>query len=235
MNSGAARQSLVCGLRCTGRVTLHAVSDEPKSPEPSHQPESGVDEASDPPVGLPAPVAHVQQPGEGVESKPDTAKAEPPVGRRRRMVATILAVVLGGLTVLCVGGLGAGYLFYRQASEPDRSTPGVVVRQYLQATFDDRDKSKAARFTCGKPEDIGEIEQKLADIVSREKRFGIRITVGWENFVAEERKGTGTVTVRLKIEVPEQTGQSSESFQQWSFALRQQNTGWRVCGAQRSG
>jgi hypothetical protein len=149
-------------------------------------------------------------------------------------VAIVLAVVLGVVSLLCVGGLGTGYLFYRQVSEPDRSTPGVVVRQYLQATFDDRDKSKAARFTCGRPADIGETEKLLADIVSREERFGIRITVGWENFVAEENKGAATVAVRLKIGVPEQSGQSSESFQQWTFALRHQSAGWRVCAAQQA-
>ncbi|MDT4989786.1 MAG: hypothetical protein QOI74_3880, partial [Micromonosporaceae bacterium] len=111
---------------------------------------------------------------------------------------------------------------------------GVVVRQYLQATFDDRNETRAARFTCGKPAEITQVQQALADVVSREKRFGVHITVGWENFTTRAGTDQATVTNRVKIAVPEEAGQSSESFQQWSFELRRRS-GWRVCGAQRIG
>ncbi|GII25188.1 hypothetical protein [Planosporangium mesophilum] len=196
------------------------MSDEPKPPVPSQQPENGADET------LGTPAAGAQE----AASAPPAAK-----GRPGRVTGIVLAVVLGTATLLCFGGLGVGYFVYYRVSEPDRSTPAVVVRQYLQATFDDRDKSKAARFTCGRPEDIGDIEQKVADIAGREQRFGIHITVGWENFTAHENKQTATVSARLTIQVPEQTGQPSESFQNWNFAMRRQNGDWRVCGAQQTG
>jgi hypothetical protein len=214
----------------------------------SHQPESGNDGVPAQPAPdqvttdgepQPAPDGAAPAPDDAAPAPdhagpaPDRVAPAPVAGRRGRVVGIVLAAVLGGLAVLCVGGLGTGYLLYRKASEPDRSTPGVVVRQYLQATFDDRDESKAARFTCTRPADIGEMQQELADIVSREKRFGIRITVGWENFTVEESKATATVGARLKIAVPEENGQPSESFQQWSFAMRHQNSGWRVCDAHR--
>jgi hypothetical protein len=165
----------------------------------------------------------------------DAEVAQPAAGKARRTVGVVLASVLGVVALLCVGGLGTGYFLYYKASEPDRSTPGLAVRQYLHATFETRDKAKADQFTCQGQAALGEIDQTLADIVSREQRFNIRITVGWENFVAEQAKETATVDTRLKIAVPEQTGQSSESFQLWRFDVRHQSSGWRVCGAKRAG
>jgi hypothetical protein len=194
------------------------VTDAPNPPEPAHQPESGV--PAQPVDAAPAP---------------DDGESKPAPRARGRTLRIVLASVLGGLAVLCVGGLGTGYLLYRKVSEPDRSTPGVVVRQYLDATYDDRDELKAARFTCERPANIRETQQELADLVSREKRFDIRITVGWENFTTQANKATATVGVRLKIAVPEENGQPSESFQQWTFSLRHQSSGWRVCEAHRVG
>jgi hypothetical protein len=214
------------------------VTDAPKPPEP----ESGVPAQPMPP---PPPVPQARQPatGEiGAEPAPGAGEQAPGAGEqapaprsRGRTLRIVLASVLGGLAVLCVGGLGTGYLLYRKVSEPDRSTPGVVVRQYLEAIYDDRDQLKAERFTCGRPADIRETQQELADLVSREKRFDIRITVGWENFTTQANKTSATVGVRLKIAVPEENGQPSESFQQWTFSLRHQSSGWRVCDAHRVG
>ncbi|HEV7963743.1 MAG TPA: hypothetical protein VGP57_14500, partial [Actinoplanes sp.] len=95
------------------------MSDEPKPPEPSHQPESGID-------GMPArPAAGSasEPPAEGAEPESGSAGREQAKGGRGRTVGIVLAIVLSGVTLLCVGGLGMGYLFYRQASEPDRTTP----------------------------------------------------------------------------------------------------------------
>jgi hypothetical protein len=211
----------------------HAVSDEPKSPEPSHQPESGVDEASDPPVGPSASVAHVQQPGEGAEPTPDTAKAEPPTGRRRRTVAVILAVVLGGLTVLCVGGLGAGYLFYRQVSEPDRSTPGVVLRQYLDVTLNERDDGRARLFTCRDAAGLEQVRQLRDDMKSKETQYGVTIRTTPESFDTHQAGTNARVGVKLRLSVST-NGTFQEQIQDWTFSLKNES-GWRVCGAQRSG
>ncbi|MGC9670328.1 hypothetical protein ACNTMW_27765 [Planosporangium sp. 12N6] len=226
------------------------MSDEPKPPEPPHPPDNGIDATAGRTAGAAPGVRPDASPGVPSGAAAD-APASPPAGAstadgeaaapdqakigRGRVVGIVLVAVFAVAVLLCMGGLGVGYLFYRGVSEPDRSTPGVVVRQYLQATFDDRDKSKAARFTCEQPTDIGEIERTLAEIVSREQRFGIRITVGWEDFVSEENGNAATVRVRLKTMVPEQTGQSSESFRIWSFTLMHRSNGWRVCGAQPVG
>jgi hypothetical protein len=173
--------------------------------------------------------------GQGGAPETETGAApERPVRSRRQIVGIVLAVIISVLAVACVGTVGTGFLLYRKASEPDRSTPAVVVRQYLQATFDDRSEARVARFTCGPPADLAQVQQALADVAGREKRFAIHITVGWENFTTKVSGDRATVTTRLKIAVPEASGQSSESFQQWSFDLRRRS-GWRVCDAQRIG
>src|SRR5689334_3809624 len=106
----------------------------------------------------PPPVPQARQPatGEiGAEPAPGAGEQAPGAGEqapasrsRGRTLRIVLASVLGGLAVLCVGGLGTGYLLYRKVSEPDRSTPGVVVRQYLDATLNERDDNRAGLFTC---------------------------------------------------------------------------------------
>jgi hypothetical protein len=222
------------------------VNDVPRPPEPSHPPQTGVNVPRQPPTpdgaegGRPAAGgARWEQAtadgSQGGAPTPETgAAAERPARSRRQVVGIVLAVALSVVAVACVGALGTGFFVYRKVSEPDRSTPGVVVRQYLQATFDDRNETKAARFTCGKPAEITQVQQALADVVSREKRFDVHITVGWENFTTKVGTDRATVTNRVKIAVPEAAGQSSESFQQWNFELRQRS-GWRVCDAQRIG
>jgi hypothetical protein len=219
------------------------VTEVPKPPESAPQPDSGVDGASGqgiPEARQPVPGETTQDTGTGPPGAAgptgvDPAAADepvPPRRSRRRVLGIVLAVVVGAVGMLCVGAIGTGLFVYHQISEPDRSTPGVVVRQYLEATFEDRDETKAARFTCVQPTQIGAVQQMLTDIVSREKRFGIHITVGWENFEARAQKSRATVAARMKITVPEESGQSSESFQQWNFTLKQ-DSGWRVCDAQR--
>ena len=187
------------------------------------------------------------EPEDRVEARPSIPGQRPPEapisgtgapalpaggGKKASRWKTALIVIAGVLALLCVGGLGSAYFYYRKVSEPDRSTPGVVVRQYLQATFDNRDSTEAARYTCGSPRDIAAVQQLLADVTSREKQYDIRITVRWEDFSPQINDGRSTVDLRMKISVPEESGGSSESIQQWSFDLRRRD-GWRVCNAHR--
>src|SRR5205814_1869178 len=67
----------------------------------------------------------------------------PPIkkGRLRRAFIVIAALAVG----LCLGGVAITYALYDKATTPDRSSPILVVRQYLSATFDERDSSAPAR------------------------------------------------------------------------------------------
>jgi hypothetical protein len=165
-----------------------------------------------------------------------TAAPGPSAPRRRRPRnwRLLIAVTVGVLSPVCAAGSLAGYVWYDNATAPDRSTPGLVVRQYLQATFEDNDAARASLFTCGKPASLTEVQETLADIHQRESRFGVKITVGWDSFNTQEQGKDATVTLNLLIRVPEANGYPSESQDHWAFTTVN-NNGWRVCGAHKVG
>lgn len=152
--------------------------------------------------------------------------------RRPRNWRLIIAVTAGVVSFLCASGSVAGYVWYSQATTPDRSTPSLVVRQYLEAIFEDDDPARASLFTCGKPESLTEVQDTLADIHQRESRFGVKITVGWDSFNTTEQGKNATVTLNLLIRVPEANGYPSESQDHWAFTTANDN-GWRVCSAHK--
>jgi hypothetical protein len=201
------------------RGYAHAVSDEPRRPEPSHQRERDAGEGSD------------ASPVEPPEAQQQAARPGSSPGRRRRIVTGVLAAILGAAAVLCVGGLGVGYFLYRQVSEPDRSTPTVAVDQYLNATFVARDASKARSFTCADPQSISEGQNLLRDVQEKEGRFGVHIAVSWESLKASTEANSGTVdgVVRLNTTIG---GNPQEEIQNWRFSVSRQ-AGWRVCDARR--
>ncbi len=144
----------------------------------------------------------------------------------------MLLIAFGAVAALCLGVLTTVYVVYDQATQPDRGSPGVAVRQYLGATFDDRNEVRARLFTCGDPADIKEIQALLADTQERESRFKVSITVTWGSFDSTVDGSRATVTVELKIQVPVPDGGSSRSIQRWSFAT-EDRSGWRVCDAHK--
>ena len=143
----------------------------------------------------------------------------------------MLLIALGAVAVLCLGVLSTVYVVYSKVSEPDRGSPAVAVRQYLGATFDDRNEVRARLFTCGDPAEIKEIQALLVDIQEREQRFGVSITVTWEDFSATVAGGRATVTAVLRLTV-QVDGVPQRQVQQWSF-VTEDRSGWRVCGAHK--
>jgi hypothetical protein len=141
-----------------------------------------------------------------------------------------MAAIVG---TTCLGGLGVGYFLYYKASEPNRSTPTVVVDQYLQATFDDRDEQRAGLFTCGDPERLTDMQAMLNDIKDVEKDGSTKITVRWEGLEANVTGSSATVNANLIVITP--SGEvSSRSIRRWQFRL-EDRSGWRVCQAKRVG
>ena len=143
-------------------------------------------------------------------------------------------VLLAVVVVLCVGGLGVGYVLYDKATEPDRTTPTVAVDQYLEAALVDRDDSRASLYTCGRSADMQAIKSLREEIEGIEHRYGIHVNVAWDKVTAEAGKAATPVSARLRVQVPEVNGQYSESLQQWRFQT-EKRSGWRVCGAERLG
>lgn len=197
-----------------------------------------MDSPSTPPSEPPAPRPK-DSVGEGLHSSagaPEKSVADAQVSNRRsqplrwRLVLLVMAIVVG---VTCLGGVGVGYVLYYRVSEPDRSTPTVVVDQYLQATFDDRDERRAGLFTCGDPQRLSDMQAMLNDIKDLEKDDSIRITVRWEGFEANVTGASATVNADLIVITP--AGEvSSRSIRRWQFGLKERS-GWRVCEAHRIG
>ena len=144
----------------------------------------------------------------------------------------VLLVGLVAIAVLCVGGLGVGYFVYDTATRPNRSDPSLVVRQYLTATFDQRDESRARLFTCGSTGSIAEMQNLLKQVQDLERRFDIKVTVTWEQFASQVHGSRSDVTAYVKVDVPEADGRLSRGVTRWRFALEEQS-GWRVCDAHR--
>ncbi len=188
-------------------------------PHPPWQPEHG---AGRPPA-LPAP-GELQRRAPGqVQKLPVPPK---PPGHRGRVVAITLAVVLGVLTVVGIGGLGLGYFYYQRAATPDRRTPAVVVEQFVEATFNERDADRAKIFTC-RTSNLSELHGMVSDLEAREGQFNTRFNVQTADLNVTTNKKTAAVDTDLQISTP-----VSRSTQRWRFALKNES-GWRVCGAQR--
>jgi hypothetical protein len=166
--------------------------------------------------------------GAGDETESADREKGPSVWNARSVSLIFLAIVM----ILCVAGGGVGYVMYRRATEPDRSNPSVVVREYLHQTFDSRDAARAQAVTCGDTTDVSGITSLLDQITSKEQQFDIHIAVRWDGFQEQQHGSTGSVALTLRIEVPEATGAVSESLQQWQFTTRKQS-GWQVCTARR--
>lgn len=175
------------------------------------------------------PSVPAQRPGAGLPV-PASVPTLPP--RRRRNWRLIIAIIAAALADLCAAGSLTGYLWYGKAVAPDRSTPSLAVRQYLQATFEAEDSGRAGLFTCGRPEMLSEVQDTVADIRAREARFGVRIVVAWEGFSTTEQGSKASVSTSLLIRVPEANGSTSESLDHWIFTTVKTD-GWRVCGAHR--
>jgi hypothetical protein len=130
--------------------------------------------------------------------------------------------------ILCSGGLLYGYRQYQKVAEPDRSSPTVVVRQYVESVFNDGNSGRAAQLTCANSQ-LNELSSMKDDLTAREAQFSTQMRVDTANYSLQSEGKAATVTVDLKV-----TTTVSRSSRRWEFRLRQDD-GWRVCEAHRIG
>jgi hypothetical protein len=213
-----------------------------EAPEPS-QPDSGVGAGGQPIPGARRPeVGGIPRQPDAVWPETDQAPADseaategaaaPPAKRTRgQVIRLVLAVVVGVVAVLCIGGAVTGFFVYRKISEPDRSTPGVSLRQYLDAELNQRDDSRAGLFTCRDASGLGPVQALRADLESKERQFHVTITASPEGFDPKISDSTASVAVKVRLSVS-QNGSFQEEIQTWRFAMRNQS-GWRVCAGQQ--
>ncbi|MEU8423324.1 hypothetical protein AB0C15_20845 [Micromonospora sp. NPDC048835] len=161
---------------------------------------------------------------------PAPAPPAPPPPRRR--MRTVLTVVAGVLALLCLGGVATAYVWYTRASTPDRSTPDVVVANYIQSFLADRNDARASEFTCKGGADIDDLRLLREDLEARELRFTAKISTSWESFAVQRQGDSANVEVDLVLSAFVD-GISQSDRQRWRFETRHED-GWRVCKANRS-
>ncbi|WP_433792494.1 hypothetical protein [Actinoplanes sp. CA-252034] len=164
----------------------------------------------------------------------------PPTGQRpgarrgrlqSRRARLVLALTGGLLALLCVGGVGAFFVLYDEATEIKRTEPDAVVDSFLAATLVNRDDQEASLYRCKSGGDFQQLMQFRDDTVKREKDFSVGIAVSWSSLDVNVAGSSGTVSADLKRTISAQAGRDSSS---WQFAVVDED-GWRVCGATKTG
>ncbi|HYN96306.1 MAG TPA: hypothetical protein VES42_20885 [Pilimelia sp.] len=144
----------------------------------------------------------------------------------------MLAVVGGMLLLLCLGGAGIAFVYYDEATKPNRSAPSTAADGYLRALLVERDEARADTFACEETGPLADIRGFRAQVAARERELSTSIGVKLEDMqvLREDRsKATIRVSVRWTAEVD---GQMQSLLDRWELSLHEQD-GWRVCGATR--
>ncbi|MEU7612773.1 hypothetical protein [Micromonospora sp. NPDC049204] len=180
-----------------------------------------------PPAG--SQVSHVpaqRASSEQLPPAPVPPQTQPPPRRMR----TMLTVVAGVLTLLCLGGLATGLVLYHRASAPDRSAPDVVVDNYLRAFLVDRNDARADLFTCGDGADLQAVRDLRVEIEQRESKFGVTVRVSWGPLTRTPSPDGESVGTTLTIAGSANGVPRSGRREDWTFSVVEDEDGWRVCG-----
>jgi hypothetical protein len=138
-------------------------------------------------------------------------------------------VLAGVLALLCLGGVGVGFILYDQATKPDRSAPDVVVDNYIRALLVNRDDTEAGQFACSDAAALAEIHSFRTDIETREKDHAIKIVVSWGSLTVQKDGERASVTTDVRRTISDG---SERDVSTWRFDVVDAD-GWRVCGAHR--
>jgi hypothetical protein len=164
-----------------------------------------------------------------IKSPPPPLGARPGVRRGRlqsRRARLALALTGGFLVLLCVGGVGAFFVLYDEATEIKRTNPDAVVNDFLGAYLRERDDKAAELYRCTS----GDFEKFAAyreDTERREQDHSTSISISWA-IVSMNVTGTGgTVSADVTRTIVGRAGRDGST---WQFTVVDQD-GWRVCGA----
>jgi hypothetical protein len=182
-----------------------------------------------------AAAGHATPGSTSIPTQRSTGNGSTDVARRRggrlRGSWKVFAVLMA---LVCVGGGVLGYVVYDRATKIDRSSPTVVVLQYVFALFDPYYDREPESFECERLTEDGIRRELMVRLKEIEDRDSIQIDVSSGNYEVTTGRASSDVLADLYIEVPEVTGRSSISTQRWLFQL-QDRDGWRVCGTRRVG
>jgi hypothetical protein len=167
----------------------------------------------------------------------DASRPTPPTtqlgesGTHIRAGRLVLLLIAGAVALLCTGGAGVAFVAYRDATEPDRSSPDAAVDNYLRAYLVDRDDVLAGQYSCADG-DLATMTDFREDLTRREQRFNTRFTTTWGSLsVVEINERMAEVAVELRISAFVDGHQQSD-LQSWTLVVKDED-GWRVCETRR--
>jgi hypothetical protein len=155
-----------------------------------------------------------------------------PKGHDRRL-RLWLAMGLGIVALLCLGGVGVAVSLYDGATQIKRSAPDAVVDSFLRAYLVDRDDKVVALYTCKSGPDLTAIAALRSELTNRENQFGVKVAVTWSSLTVA---GTGdsrrSVATELTIAGTKNGDALSRRVEPWQFGVINED-GWRVCSADK--
>jgi hypothetical protein len=163
----------------------------------------------------------------------DASRPTPPTtqlgesGTHIRAGRLVLLLIAGAVALLCTGGAGVAFVAYRDATEPDRSSPDVAVSNYLRALLIERNDTRADLYSCSNDDGLRPIRAFREDIEARERQHSISIVVSWGSLTVQESPGRATVGTEISRTISDGT---EKELHDWRFDLTDEG-GWRVCGA----
>lgn len=178
----------------------------------------------------------------GLPVTPQTALAAVPAGvtgadggrkPRSRRWRLFLAVGLGVVLLLCLGG-GAVFLsLYNNATEIKRAAPDAVADSFIRAYLVDRDDQEASLYTCKSGANLTNIDALRTQLVNREKQYDVKVVVTWGALTVSGTGDNREVETDLLIAGTQNGATVSSHTETWQFGLVQQD-GWRVCSAAKA-
>jgi hypothetical protein len=94
----------------------------------------------------------------------------------------------------------------------------------------DRNESRAQQYVCSGHPELSEIEALLSEAQSREKNFGVSVSITWGPLTVSITKSVAIVETDITISGSSEGVQRSSRTNRWTFTLRNQS-GWHVCSA----
>ncbi|MEV6341765.1 hypothetical protein [Actinoplanes sp. NPDC051851] len=146
----------------------------------------------------------------------------------------MLALGAGIMALLCLGGVGVFVALYDDATEIKRTAPDAVADSFIRAYLVNRDDNEAQLYACSDGFDYGPISSLRTEILNREKKFDVTVSVTWSTLTLSSKGQSETrVSTDLTIAGFSDGVSVSRRTENWSFDLVDHG-GWRVCGAVKS-
>jgi hypothetical protein len=157
-------------------------------------------------------------------------RAGTPRNRRKRLW---LAMSLGIVALLCLGGVGVVVSLYDGATEIKRSAPDAVADSFLRAYLVNRDDQEVSLYSCKSGGDFTAISSLRSELIQREHDFGVTVVVSWGSLtVSGGGQSQRTVGTDLVISGRKNGETQSRRTESWQLGLVQDD-GWRVCSAKK--